>query len=92
MKESGGRGQMCVFALGGNANNGANAGAFYVNANNAFSIANSNYGVRHTYYCQSRQVSRALAEAPENVSAKSPFGASGASSGTKAPGNKKARI
>ena len=30
-------------AAGGNANNGANAGAFYVNANNAASNANANY-------------------------------------------------
>nr|DAY67263.1 MAG TPA: hypothetical protein [Caudoviricetes sp.] len=32
-----------VRAAGGNANNGANAGAFYVNANNAPSNANANY-------------------------------------------------
>lgn len=36
----------CV-ALGGNANNGANAGFGYVNANNAFSNANRNYGSRN---------------------------------------------
>ena len=32
-----------VRAAGGNANNGANAGAFYVNANYAASNANANY-------------------------------------------------
>lgn len=32
-----------VRAAGGNANNGANAGAFYVNANYAPSTANANY-------------------------------------------------
>lgn len=30
---------------GGNANNGANAGAFYTNSNNAATNANANYSV-----------------------------------------------
>lgn len=35
--------------FGGNANNGAIAGPFYVNANNAPSNANWNYGASHSY-------------------------------------------
>lgn len=38
------------FALvGGNSNNGANAGAFYVNLNNAFSNRNWNIAASQTY-------------------------------------------
>lgn len=33
---------------GANSNNGANAGPFYVNSNNAWSNARTNYGARHT--------------------------------------------
>lgn len=43
--------------LGGNLNSGANAGLFYVNANNAPSNANWNYGASHSYdfhECQAR--------------------------------------
>lgn len=35
--------------FGGNADNGAEAGPFYVNSNNAWSNANSNIGARHTH-------------------------------------------
>ena len=33
-----------LLALGGNFNNGTNAGAFYFNCNNGFSNSNLNYG------------------------------------------------
>ena len=44
-----------LLLLGGNWNNGTNAGAFYFNCNNAFSNSNLNYGshllVRNTIIC-----------------------------------------
>lgn len=36
------------FFFGGNSNNGANSGPFYVNSNNAFSNSNANIGSRLT--------------------------------------------
>jgi len=39
-----GMGCIRVAHLGGNANNGSNAGAFYVNSNNTASNANANIG------------------------------------------------
>ena len=35
-----------AFAVSGNANNGVNVGAFYVNSNNGSGDANNNYGSR----------------------------------------------
>lgn len=40
---------IALLGVGGNANNGSNCGLAYVNANNAFSNANDNWGARHTW-------------------------------------------
>ena len=38
-----------AFAVSGNANNGVNDGAFYVNSNNGSGDANNNYGSQLSY-------------------------------------------
>lgn len=42
-------GSLMGVLLGGNLNNGASAGLFYFNSNNAPSNANWNYGASHSY-------------------------------------------
>ena len=43
-----------AFAVSGNANNGVNVGAFYVNSNNALSSTNVNYGSQLSYRIQEK--------------------------------------
>ena len=62
--------------LGGNVNNGANAGLFYFNANNAPSNSNWNYGASHSYGMQGfpKKCSyRSSRRKPENWPSKAPI-------------------